>query len=201
MIAEARGGVIGFAFARHGKSRQTCRHILTISLLRRRRAVGLRVLPLRRAGGACRTPNWPCQTNALSARLGRFIPFRLIAERVESPLLASARGGLRVLRSGRAGPTSRGRAKLTFRCGSLYPNLRTVLWPCACGGQMAVLAQLFAPFSVRAPCLYQCMGTEDQPRIWAPVALVRADEILLIIRSISLSVKVLLGSSRTKFRA
>ncbi len=27
------------------------------------------------------------------------------------------------LRSGRAGPTSRGRAKLTFRCGSLYPTL------------------------------------------------------------------------------
>ncbi len=46
------------------------------------------------------------------------------AEIVESLLQAAARGftNRRRLPSGRAGPTSRGRAKLTFRYGSLSPN-------------------------------------------------------------------------------
>ncbi len=55
------------------------------------------------------------------------------------------------------------------------------------------------------PILFHVLGAQcqpvDQPLIWAPVALVKADEMVLIIRSISLSVKVLVGSSRTKFRA
>ncbi len=50
---------------------------------------------VRRAGGACRTPNGLCRPKSshrsLFARLGQFILFRLIAETVESLSKASAR--------------------------------------------------------------------------------------------------------------
>ncbi len=61
----------------------------------------------------------------------RFIYIRLTAEIVESLLQAAARvfANRRVLRSGRAGPTSRGREMLRISTGSLYP----VLWPRAGG--------------------------------------------------------------------
>ena len=112
-----------FFDARRGNLVKTCQHILTISLFRRGAQVELcpasncsfseekeqKRLPTDAdASSNCRRPY------SLSARLARFILFRPTAEIVES-LLQAARvfGYRRVLRSGRAGPTSRGREMLT----------------------------------------------------------------------------------------